>query len=238
MSPKFQFNSNPLPPLISVSIWVSNVSPMLSVLKSCKWLYLESAPTHNEDWFWRLCGWNNIFVVGFNSSGGVGASVILITPELILPPLSIRSEINSIAGATIGDFFITVICSSLIASFKTSTLLSLMKFVWTVPLGSVPRILLSMFIFFGSFLLSVQNNKSSIMFIPVIILSGLNFKTSPTISTKTGVIVLVLESYSIIALRVDLIDILSISPVNPLVPTRSIQNLLQYCELAHILEPM
>ena len=48
-----------------------------------------------------------------------------------------------------------------------------------------------MFIFFGSFSLSVQNSISSIILIPVIILSALNFKTASLIpilvSIKTGI---------------------------------------------------
>ena len=92
-------------------------------------------------------------------------------------------------------------CSSLIGSSNWGSLLSLIKSVWIVPLESVPSILLCIFIFFGSLSLSVQSNKSSIILIPVIILSGLNFKVSLKTSTKTGVIELVVESYSTIKER-------------------------------------
>ena len=65
------------------------------------------------------------------------------------------------------------------------------KNVWVYPFCKVPSLQRSIFIFLGSVLLSVQNNKLSIIFIPVIILSG-NFKTASGVfafvSTITGVI--------------------------------------------------
>ena len=64
------------------------------------------------------------------------------------------------------------------------------------------------FIFLGSELLSVQNNKSSIMLIPVINLLGSNFKIVLLVSTNTGVTLLFLVSYSIIQLLlIPVIDI-------------------------------
>ena len=66
---------------------------------------------------------------------------------------------------------------------------SLDNCVW-VYISTVPCLHSSIFIFLGSLTPSVQNNKLSIIFIPVIILSG-NFKTAsgvPTlVSTITGV---------------------------------------------------
>ena len=76
----------------------------------------------------------------------------------------------------------TVMCSSLILPLSSPFIISLV----CVSLSVVPSLQLSIFIFLGSFILSVQNNKLSIMFIPVTIVSLSNFKTSLVVSTNTN----------------------------------------------------
>ena len=81
-----------------------------------------------------------------------------------------------------GAFLITVICFSSISTEPKPKLVnpegSFISLVWLVKLRpGVPASHLAMFIFLGSFLLSVQNNIPSIIFIPVTMLLGSNFKT-------------------------------------------------------------
>ncbi|ANS05168.1 hypothetical protein [uncultured Mediterranean phage] len=77
--------------------------------------------------------------------------------------------------------------------FSSSTKISLLKsislsgtisFVAMLPPEEVPAILLVIFIFLGSELLSVKKSKLSIILIPVIILSQLKFKSLGFTKTK------------------------------------------------------
>ena len=88
----------------------------------------------------------------------------------VVPPASLNKLIS---GDCKGYFFITVMCSS--STLSPVTMLepspcSLTNFV-VVAKGfevAAPNINLFIFIFLGSFLLSVQNSKPSITLIPVI----------------------------------------------------------------------
>jgi len=101
---------------------------------------------------------------------------------------------NLTSGALVGLFFITVIFSSLISPLSTPFTISLV----VVLKSDVPILQLSIFIFLGSFILSVQKSKLSIIFIPVTTVDLLNFKILCVLSTKTGVTTPSLV-YSIIA---------------------------------------
>ena len=92
---------------------------------------------------------------------------------VVNPSVPLETTLD-IVGAVEGPFFITVMCSSFTKPLATPSTISI---VLEIPSSSVPRIHLGMFIFLGSVSLSVQNNISSMMFIPVIILLGLKFNT-------------------------------------------------------------
>ena len=97
----------------------------------------------------------------------------------------------------------TVTCSSLALPTIPSdaeVCVWFMSCVFSTPLVSVPCILRGIFIFFGSEYPSVQNNISSIMFIPVINESDLKSKVVLSSSTNTGVTKFFTVSYSTITL--------------------------------------
>ena len=94
---------------------------------------------------------------------------------------------------------------------RSKSLSKTISLVLILPEGSVPEIQFLIFIFLGSERLSVHKSKSSIMFIPVIILFALNSKTSslPTalFSINTGVTSPEVELYFNIAfLNADVIN--------------------------------
>ena len=82
-------------------------------------------------------------------------------------------------GAIKGAFLTTVMCSSF--TFITSAIVipwaSFINMVCTRPERSVPCALRVIFILLGSVIPSVQNNISSTIFIPVIVLFSGKFKT-------------------------------------------------------------
>ena len=98
---------------------------------------------------------------------------------LLPSPLVVFDNCN--VGGNNGDFFITVICSSstyvnglpLVPSCNMPFEKSI---VWESK-PEVPALDLSMCTFLGSFSLSVKNKTSSTIFIPVMSLSSLKFKT-------------------------------------------------------------
>ena len=94
-------------------------------------------------------------------------------------------SVNTISGALLGLLRITVMWSSVIGP-RTEPFINIL--LWKFKSLCRFNFRVSMFIFFGSLTSSVQKIRLSIIFIPVIMLSTLNFKTS-FLSTNIGVVV-------------------------------------------------
>ena len=108
---------------------------------------------------WLLCV---VIVTSFLFS----STVKLVKSKVVVKPVIFcLAANNSTIGASKGAFLITVIFSSCTLPAFVFKLLTY-KLVW-VFIFVVPNFDLVMFIFLGSELLSVQNNKSSTIFIPV-----------------------------------------------------------------------
>ena len=116
---------------------------------------------------------------------------------------------NSILGADIGDFLITVIFSSVkcfVVSVGSNTSILLPIYCVCVTISWQPDINIETLIFLGSVSLSVQNNITLLIsssaplpsagktFIPVIFVLVVKFNI-PFLSTNTGLIILYLSVY-------------------------------------------
>ena len=97
---------------------------------------------------------------------GDAHSTYFVTKLLVGPFLKL--ERGSILGEVEGVFFITLTCSSLSQPLRNfSSLCGIHNLVCSASL-ELPAIPFFIFIFLGSFLPSVQSNRSSNTFIPVI----------------------------------------------------------------------
>ena len=132
----------------------------------------------------RLEKLNGSTPVGYSTKELVPSSTadICITAVYILSKS--LAVINFIRGAICGAFLITVMCSSFIVERRPVESFNSCVCVFAFEVPSIQRCI---FIFLGSLILSVQNKRPSIIFIPVIMFVGSNFKTLlAALSTNTA----------------------------------------------------